>query len=633
MLDALNLAVSREALRVVDVQFARHMLALCAGENSDLLLASALVSHCLGQGDVCLPLDGCSDLRLFREAPPEAVISPPEPKAWVESLLGSGVVGRPGDRAPLILDDTRRLYLARYWHLEQSLAGRLTDRVGAWIPQVDRGRLREGLDRLFPKTSDTEGPGATEASSAPEARVGETDRQRVAAAVAVLRPLCVISGGPGTGKTRTVTSILALLLEQAGDGVLRIALAAPTGKAAARLSESIARQKRDKKLPLKVADSIRARIPEQTQTLHRLLGFRPGRANPRHGPKDPLHLDVLVVDEASMVDLPLMARTLEALPAGARLILLGDRNQLASVEAGMVMGDICGRGRSFSIGEETRAALRELGCDLTGIDFATVEYSGGLGDHVVELKKIWRTQAASGIRPLAEAFNSGQGENGVAILQNPDYPDVALLEQSRESLDAYVRDSVVPAHRAVMEAPDAAAALKALGRFKILCAVREGAYGVATLNRLIARELEAAGLIHPEGASYAGRPVMIRTNDHAQKLYNGDVGLMRPDPDAGNELRVWFETADGLRRISPARLPPHETVFAMTVHKSQGSEFEHVLLVFPESESRIATRELLYTGITRASKTVKVMAQPARLREAAARAVERSTGLLEALWY
>jgi exodeoxyribonuclease V alpha subunit len=616
MLNTLNQAVSRDALRQVDVQFARHILVLSAGEDPDLLLAAALVSHRVGQGDVCLPLDGCADLPLFREAPPETVISAPEPGTWADALLGSGVVGRPGDRAPLILDDQRRLYLARYWHFEQRLAGHLQARVGAWCPDVDRDQLREGLDRLFPKTSESK----------------ETDWQRFAAALAVLRPLCVISGGPGTGKTRTVTSILALLLAQAGKRPLRIELAAPTGKAAARMSESIARQKKDKKFPLEVTEAIRRQIPEETQTLHRLLGFRPGRANPRHGPDDPLHLDVLVIDEASMVDLSLMARTLDALPAGARLILLGDRNQLASVEAGMVMGDICGRGTSLSFGEETRAVLQDVGCDLAGTDFESAEYSGGLADHVVELKKIWRTDADSGIRPLAKAINDGRGMEGVAILQDSRYPDVELLEQSRERLEAYVRDQVVHEYREVIDAPDAGAALKALGRFRILCAVREGIYGVGALNSMVALELEAAGLIHPEGAIYAGRPVMIRTNDHAQHLYNGDVGLIRPDPDAGGALRVFFETAKGPRRILPARLPPHETVYAMTVHKSQGSEFDHVLLVLPETESRIATRELLYTGITRASKKVTVLAQPERLQEAAARKVERSTGLRDALW-
>ncbi len=606
MLAWLNRAVSADLLRPVDVQFARRMLALSPTADPYLLLAAALVSHRVGQGDVCLPLDTCAELPLFREPSVGDSIPPPDSRAWADALLSSGIVARPGERAPLVLDDERRLYLARYWHFEQRLAGHLLGRVGVWQQDVDRGLLRAGLDRLFPLAAGTR----------------ETDWQRVAAALAVLRPLCVISGGPGTGKTFTVTSILALLVEQAGDGLPRVALAAPTGKAAARLTESIAKQKQT----LDVAPAVRAGIPEEALTLHRLLGFRPGRANPRHGPEDPLHLDVLVIDEASMVDLPLMARALEALPPHARLILLGDRNQLASVEAGMVMGDICGRGRPLAFGAETRDVLNALDCAPPAgkADPATV--SGGLADHVVELTKTWRFDAQGGIRALSEAVNAGRGEDGVAILRDPACPEVELLEQSPECLRAYIRNTLVPAFGEVTAAPDPRAALSALARMRVLCAVREGVYGVGAVNTLIAEELEAAGLIRPDGPLYAGRPVMIRVNDHIQRLYNGDVGLILRDPEAGGAPRVWFETADGMRRILPARLPPHETVYAMTVHKSQGSEFDHVVLVLPEGESRVVTRELLYTGITRASRRVSVMSLPERFCEASARNVQTIDG-------
>jgi exodeoxyribonuclease V alpha subunit len=606
----LQKAVNLGALRAVDLQLARRLEALAGGDAPELLLAAALVSHRVGEGDVCLDLAGGAELPLFRTQGLAGVPRPPSAPDWVRALRGCAVVGRPGESAPLILDDHDRLYLGRYWHFERTLADALSAWTGTWAVEVDRDRLGQGLRRLFPAG-------------------GEIDWQRVAAAVAVLRPLCLISGGPGTGKTRTVAAILALLAEQREGAGLRIALAAPTGKAAARLSESI----RGAKAQLALPEPIAARIPEASLTLHRLLGFRPGRANPRQGPDDPLHLDVLVVDEASMVDLPLMSRLLAALPAAARLILLGDKDQLASVEAGMVLGDVCGRGRSPGYSPELCTAVAEVAGDRLEPAVLPVP---AIADHIVSLRKSWRFGADSGIGALARAVNLGRTDKGLAILADQAYPEVSLQPPSRDVIADLIAQGILPAYRAVLAAPDPGAALAALSRISVLCALRSGPQGVGRLNLRIEQALEAAGLIRREGEIYTGRPVMLTANDHALRLYNGDVGLILcergAEPQSGGALRAFFATAEGIRRVLPSRLPPHETAYAMTVHKSQGSEFDEVVLVLPEAESRVLTRELLYTGITRARKRVRLLSREERLREAIARPVVRSTGLYDALW-
>lgn len=606
MEEFLRRAVARGALRAVDFHFARRLEALAGGDAPELLLAAALASHRVGEGDVCLELDRCRELPLLRDAADADGPRLPALVAWVDALRACDSVGEPGDRAPLILDRHGRLYLGRYWWFERQVATAVLARARSPAPAVDRDRLRAGLGRLFPDA-------------------GGIDWQRVAAAMAVLRRLCLISGGPGTGKTRTVTSILALLVEQAGDVPPRMALAAPTGKAAARLAESVRAAKAELPLPAEIG----SRIPEAAVTLHRLLGYRPGRANPRHGPDDPLHLEVLVVDEASMVDLPLMARLLAALPDPARLILLGDKDQLASVEAGMVLGDLCGRGRVPGYSPELCAEIAAVAGDR----LAPAAGPGpALGDRIVELRTSRRFGRDSGIGALAGAVNRGDADASLGILADDRYPDVGLEAPRARVLADLIEQWLVPAWRQVTASPEPRAALAALNRVRVLCALRSGPQGVERLNERLARTLEAVGLIRREGALYAGRPVMLTANDHALGLYNGDVGLILADPRSDGALRAFFATAEGLRRVLPSRLPAHETVYAMTVHKSQGSEFDELLLILPEAESRVLTRELLYTGITRARQRVRIFATEERLRGAIERPVVRSTGLYDALW-
>ena len=648
VLEGLQAALALGALRPLDLHLARWLARIAPPPAESCLLAAALASQRVGQGDVCLELASLAGTAPFPELPR---LRAPELADWRQALAAWSLVGTPErERAPLILDDAGRLYLGRYWHYERLLARAVSSRARLWAGDLHESRLAEGLARLFGPLPDQKG-------------AHEPDWQRVAAALAVLRTLCVISGGPGTGKTRTVTAILALLVEQGADGPApRIQLAAPTGKAAARLTESIRGAKAALLASGALTPSVAAAIPEEASTLHRLLGSRPGRVRPRHDAANPLHLEVLVVDEASMLDLPLAARLVDALPPGCRLILLGDRDQLASVQAGAVLGDICGRGQEPRYSQPLMARLRALGAlgeprpegagadpqlalalEMAGTDAGAAAPEGtaadGLADAVALLRKSWRFARGSGIHDLARAINRGDGRAALAALASGK-PDVRRVDvpgrldprQAESLLADFVADFVVPAHQAVMAARDPADALSALGRTRLLCAVREGAFGLAGLNRLAEAALARAGLIDPAGERYAGRPLLVTANDYDLGLYNGDVGLLLPEPGTDGALYAWFETAEGLRRLSPHRLPPVETLFAMTVHKSQGSEFDRVALVLPRHDSRAVTRELIYTAVTRARREVTLVAPAERLMEGVARRVQRSSGLYDALW-
>ena len=581
----LDEALERELIATADLHLARHLLALEAHPPPHLDLLVALTSAQVRAGNVCLPLDGEGPLReLGVRIDPQA-------------LTGSSLVGVPGDAGatPLVCAG-RRLYLARYHAWEQQVIEALERLLRGDPPTVDRARLEAGLEALFPPTP------------------GRTDWQRVAAALAVTQRLCVISGGPGTGKTYTVGRILRLLLDQAAPGSLRIALAAPTGKAAARLSDSIrALGARDPQWP--------ARVPE-AQTLHRLIGRRQGRVRSRHGPHNPLPVDLLIVDEVSMVDLPLMARLLAALPPQARLILLGDRHQLASVEAGQVMADLCGGGG--------RAYRPALAADLEALTGAPLPVSTqalpAMADHVVTLTRSRRFDARKGIGRLARAVNSGDLEAVLEALRSGD-EQLDTRANDRRSLHALLEEGVLPLCARIREAPSPEEALRRLDERRVLCAVREGPQGVTELNRAIERRLGVAD----EGPLYHGRPVMVTVNDYEQQLFNGDIGLVFRD--AHGRPRVFFPTDAGhARAIPPSRLPPHETVYAMTIHKSQGSEFGEVILVLPERETPVVTRELLYTGITRARERLILCAGEGVLAQALRRRVRRVSGLRDALW-
>ncbi|HYD76577.1 exodeoxyribonuclease V subunit alpha [Ramlibacter sp.] len=572
--------------------------------------AAAVASLATSSGDACVPL-----AQVAGEGADAAGLR--------TLLLASGMVAQPpvSGVQPLVLDAGDRLYLHRYYDYEHRLARRLLQLAGR-APQPITAELRERLAMLFPRAA--------------AAATDDTDWQQVAAALALRNGLAIVSGGPGTGKTSTVARLLACLLEQQPDA--RIVLAAPTGKAAARMGEAL--RERAAGFPA----HVRERLPAEAFTVHRLLGYHPGRGSFRHDAANPLLLDVLVVDEASMLDLALATRLLEAVPAGARVILLGDKDQLAAVESGAVFSELC---TDPSLGEACRSEL-EVACGLppgaiqppapradTGDTGDT-----GLRDSVVWLQRSYRFDAGSGIGQLSAFINAGHADPAVAWLRAGADAGVAWHEPgSGAQAVTLARAGLQRYFDAVLAAPhDVDAASEAFASFRVLCAVREGPQGVETLNQSLTQQARAALAGLPEalrrsgGASpwFAGRPVMVLANDYALQLFNGDIGLALPDSQG--DLQVWFPKAGGgWRAVAPVRLPAHETAFAMTVHKAQGSEFDAVLLVLPAAQSPVLTRELLYTGVTRARSRVDLFAGEDALRAAIGRGTERHTGLLARL--
>jgi len=585
-------------LNEIDRQFASFICRQAGSEDPHLVAAAALLSRGVAAGDVCLDLAGA-----LREGD-AAGFGVESLAPWVERLSTFSVVGAPGQFSPLILDDANRLYLHRYWRYEEELALAILRRGAA--AEFDAALLKKGLARLFPGEADA-----------------ETDWQRVAAIAAVSRRFCVISGGPGTGKTSTVVKVLALLLEQQGGESCRIALAAPTGKAAARLKESIMGG-------VQCSEDVRALIPEDVFTLHRLLGYLKGSCSFRHNNENPLPYDIVIVDEASMVSLPLMAKLVDALRQDTRLILLGDRDQLASVEAGAVLGDICNTGGIHGFSAPFAALAADLGCDRLPVRASI----GPLGDAVVLLKKSYRFSSASGIGRVGALVNAGEGEAALAALNDGEFPDLSYAQTPQAGgLAEALAERIVAGFGAYVRQESPGEAFAEFGRFRILCAMRSGPYGVESVNRLVRERLAKAGLIDPQGRWYAGEPVMITCNDYNVGLFNGDVGLILPDPESGNDLRAFFPSGTGvMRKVLPLRLPEHESAFAMTVHKSQGSEFDRVLLILPDRDAPLLTRELLYTAITRAKKSVEIMGTDELFLTAVKRRIVRRSGLRERLW-
>lgn len=609
-------APGRDGFSELDVQFARLVHELSPGSGSELVLAAALTSRRRSEGHTCLLLPSVAGKPLH-ECGIETVTESettrlPSLDAWIGALKSSGVVGAPGDFAPLILDAANRLYLHRYWTHEQNLSAALRKRINHRLaPPARGGAIESILERLFPRAG------------------SDPDWQKLAAWMALTRPLTVITGGPGTGKTRTVVWLLAALLEAYDPQVLDIAVCAPTGKAAARIAESIDRARRD----LPCSDALKARLPAAATTLHRLLGSIPNSPAFRHNADNPLPADVVVVDEASMVDLALMTRLVQALRPGARLILVGDKDQLASVEAGNVLGELCGRTESRRYSAPFAMEARSItASELPASEVDASRSTSGLADCIVELRRNWRFGAAAGLSELSRAVNSGQAGEALRLLT--DTAGAWHPLPSAAQLRSELRGPILSAYGPLTQQRDPATALKAVEQFRILAVVRKGPYGVESLNALCEALLREAGLIsgplHP-GGWYPGRPVLITRNEPELRLFNGDIGICLPDSDG--DLRVYFpDGAGGVRALVPARLPEHETVYAMTVHKSQGSELDRVLMILPDRDTPLLTRELIYTGITRARSGVEVWSEPGLLRTAIERRVERASGLNDALW-
>jgi exodeoxyribonuclease V alpha subunit len=599
-------------LSTSDVHVAARLARIGAVVDDAVVLGAAFAARAPRMGHVCVDLGSIRDTASTDTDTPVDLDALPWPDGskWVERMAASALVG---DGRPLQLDGTS-LYLDRLWRDEQRVAADLLARARLPAPDVDPDRLAADVAELF----------TAEAA----------DLQCIAAATAVLRRLSVVAGGPGTGKTWTIARVLGLLERQAaasGSRPPQIALAAPTGKAAARLEESV--RLGVEALPLEVGQREHLGSVAGT-TIHRLLGYNPG--NPtrfRHDRSNLLPFDVVVVDETSMLSLTLMARLVDAVRPEARLILVGDPEQLASVEAGAVLGDIVGpASKGLCLSREARAAVAAT--SGRALPVASSEGGGGaaIGDGIVVLDKVHRHEGA--IAELAKAIQHGDADAAVEWLASGDNVEWirydAAAQTTLEGL-APVRTTAVETGRAVIEAAragDAPAALAALGSFRILCAHRRGPEGVETWMHLVEGWLqtEVEGFVTgPDW--YEGRPVIVTENDYTLQLYNGDTGVVIKGP--AGRLVAAFERGT---TVSPTRLASVDTVYAMTVHKSQGSEFDQVAFLLPGADSRVLTRELLYTAVTRARKKLTVVGAEERVREAIARPITRASGLGAALW-
>jgi len=545
----------------LDYQFARAMMRITGEKDDNVFLSAALVSRFTAMGNTCLDIEEFAGKPIETEEGENIEESSwPEKEKWLKSIRNSSLV----NNGPLVLDNGSKIYLSRYFRYENRLADDIRKRINLAPQPIDEQLLSKGIEELF----------------------SEQNEQCDAAYTAVRNRFTVISGGPGTGKTTAVVRIMALIIDQAKDCGLRIILAAPTGKAASRLEESVRKAAENNINPKTLA-----KIPVKAHTLHSLL--KPNWKKPTqfiYNSDSHLPVDLLVVDEASMIDLALMTKLMEAVPLSSRILLLGDKDQLSSVEAGAVFGDIC------------RA-------------------QGKIEKHIIHLKHSYRFDPQSAIGRLSSTVLSGNGSGAVEILQDDGQDEVLLVEpQSRSGPKREIERVFARQFGGFIKEDDTEKRLAFFDTFRILCAHRKGLFGAVKVNRFVE---EILGLTDGRGW-FPGTPLMILRNDKLLNLHNGDIGIVKKTG------AVQFKGGDGLiRMISPSNLPQHEPVFAMTVHKSQGSEFENIVVILPENRSPIITRELLYTALTRARKKLTVIGSPDLIIEAVSSPVIRASGLKE----
>lgn len=525
------------------------------------------------------------------------------------------IYGHPPSGHPLISDGNEkkplvfhhdRLYLERYFNYETIILNRILDMV------QQQNKFDEAQ------------PGETLVSQLFSSQTREIDWQMVAAILAMRNRFTIITGGPGTGKTTTVAKILAMIFSLKAD--TRVALAAPTGKAASRMAESLKNAARQP--VFREVKNIAAKFEElEPSTIHRLLGSRKNSIYFKHNRERPLNYDVIIVDESSMIDVALFAKLLDAVLPGAKVIFLGDKNQLASVEAGSLFGELCtAQPKLNRFSKETAKLLVQL---MPGSEERLMQAAGEanhpLFEHVIELQKSHRFSSQEGIGKLSRAIIEGNREAVAGYYSNTD--DRVFVDTSYSS-DVFF--NFIEGYKDFIEETDTLEALKKLNKLRILCAVREGEHGVNETNRHVERYLQTKNFIKITGAFYENRPVMVTRNYYNLGLFNGDTGIVRKN-DKG-ELAVFFEEKGELREVPTAFLSGVETVFAMTIHKSQGSEFDQVLIILPETEDlALLTRELLYTGVTRARNKVVIQAQPPIVEQTILRRVERSSGIQDRL--
>lgn len=638
MIDQLRAWTSAGWLRPLDLAFAQFLIRLDPQAPALLPLAGALLARLEGEGHTCIALEdllGAPERFLDWPAPGHAMLATalghwPHAAQWTETLAQSlcvQVIQRNasdpanGAETPLVLS-AARLYLRRYWRDQQFIAEALRLRAQQRVADAANPEaLRPWLEQLFPASDE---PGDA------------LPWQKIACALALRSHFSIITGGPGTGKTYTAARFMALLMATSSTP-LRIVLAAPTGKAAVRIDESlrsaVGTLPQLGRIPDMAAAFARLR---PARTLHSLLGARPDSRRFRHDAANPLELDVLVVDEASMIHQEMMAALLRALPPAARLILLGDQDQLASVEAGAVLAELC-----LGSGKYDAATCHYMQASCGAAPQPGDNGPSPLAANIIRLQRSHRFNAEIGA--LADAVHGGHPETAVRILQTArtgtlawqPAPAIHRILELAGSESAYGRVWQAAGQPPPKDQQQHGAWVKAIlndyAGFRILCALRQGPWGVTGINRAIEDYLQRQGILQSRSLWYAGRPTLVTRNDPNLGLSNGDIGIALPDPD--KRLRVYFPNSeDAPRAILPSRLNHAESAWAMTVHKAQGSEFAHTVLILPSEDSPVLSRELLYTAITRARKCFTLVAPRERLENAIQRQTRRMSGLHAALY-
>lgn len=605
-------SILKQLVQTGDISYLSYYFAEFIAEQANcgmddlLTLSAAMVSEKNQQGDVCVVLDQYQNLPLFGTKSP---LGQPLPmgiaaEQWQQLLVDSPCVGGPGDLAPLILEDGR-LYLSRFWFYETEVANSILEKLNNPVFSDDL-HFTPYLKQLFPGVKSN----------------NDSTDQMTAVAIAARHRFSVISGGPGTGKTTTVVKLLSLLLSQEPE--MRILLAAPTGKAAMRLVDSIRARINDSI----GNDAIRKLVPTEASTIHRLLGY--GNQKFKYSSENQLSVDCVIVDEASMIDLTLMYHLLDALPKQARVILLGDRDQLASVAAGNVLGDITGHGFSIEYTGSQKDYLNSIVDDSVSTDSPIIEQEP-IANSVALLQHSYRFRSDSGIGQLATLINQGNGDE-VAKLLSTNSEGLYWQKSIGATLSSDTLEWVLQHYESVIQSDTVADALSAFENLRVLCAIRSGPFGVTEINHLITSRMKARGWITSgAGDYYQGQPILITQNDYELNLFNGDIGMVWKNT-LGN-LRGYFRDADdSLRELPLQSLSTYDTAWAMTVHKSQGSEFDTVLLVLPGDEKGNAlSRELFYTGATRARLNLYVHASNAAVISSCQTVTQRFSGLAQKL--
>ncbi|MEQ8525447.1 exodeoxyribonuclease V subunit alpha [Gracilimonas sp.] len=596
VLDYLEKLLSEEIISILELEFVRFLKNISSEENDQVLLAAAACIFAQQNGHVCLDFSEWNDEYLFGDSKSEIQLTDSLKDTWRKELEKSSLVSPGEELQPLVLEGDR-LYLHRFWKYEEELCN--------WLKQKSSPSYELKEDQVE----------AIQSVLPPAKDLFEINWQHVAVQLSFLKDLIVISGGPGTGKTFTVLNIILAHVKVHSKQELRIALSAPTGKAARRLAESIESGK--KNLSQEVLSDID--IPDTAMTVHKLLGSDFRGSTFKFNEENHLPYDLIVVDEASMLDINMWVRLTRAIGPKTKLIVLGDKDQLASVEAGSILGDVCGGDNSFS-GSVAKSIQKIQGVDIPVSDSLPL-----INDCIIFLTKSFRFGSNSGIQKFAEAVNESNADKAISVLKNPELKGLYWVEPDSERIEEVLKNYAL-LHYQEYSKQSEQKRLDASNKKKILCALRRGPFGVEYVNEraelLIRRDQGILG----SQEWYEGRIVMATKNDSILKIRNGEIGIYQDKKEI-----VQFE-GEQTAEVSKARLKDYEPAYAITIHKSQGSEFNEVAIIFPNQINTILSKEILYTAVTRARLSTLIIVKENILRKIIGRSVSRKSGIKQKIW-